>query len=174
MLIDLSSFFREEKQVLFFDGELKLEDLILGGREIAFTEPIKYKGQVFKVDGENRFNLNIRYTYKEDCNRCLESAINEIKTILSGKLVEGIENDNEDLDIEDYDEVIYFENDIINPEDFIYKQVILSLPMKTLCKEECRGLCITCGVDLNKSPCDCRQENIDPRFEQLKNFFSKN
>lgn len=174
MLIDLSSFFREEKQLLSFDGALKIEDFNLGGRDIRFTEPIGYKGEVFKVDGENRINISLNYTYYENCNRCLVNAENQIKTIFSGKLVEGKEQDNEELEIEDYDEVVYYENDIIDPEDFIYKQVILSLPMKTLCNEQCRGLCITCGIDLNNFSCDCTDENIDPRFEQLKNFFSKN
>ncbi|MGB9809870.1 MAG: YceD family protein, partial [Caldanaerobacter sp.] len=45
--------------------------------------------------------------------------------------------------------------------------VILSLPMKFLCKEDCKGLCPICGTNLNYGSCSCKREDIDPRLEVL-------
>ena len=47
-------------------------------------------------------------------------------------------------------------------------QVLLSLPIKRLCREDCRGICPLCGLDLNLGGCDCRDEQVDPRLEKLK------
>lgn len=47
-------------------------------------------------------------------------------------------------------------------------QVLLSLPIKRLCREDCRGMCPQCGLNLNLGDCDCREEQVDPRLEKLK------
>ena len=53
------------------------------------------------------------------------------------------------------------------------EQVLLSIQMKSLCRESCKGLCPRCGADLNEAPCGCVTGEIDPRLEVLKNFFEK-
>ena len=55
--------------------------------------------------------------------------------------------------------------------------MILSTPMKRLCKEDCKGLCAKCGVDLNEKQCDCNDDEIDDRWKvllELKNKLNKN
>lgn len=172
MIIDLSSFLDDPNELFHFKGELEGIKIDLGGRNITIAEPIMYEGEVFKVNGEKVIDMRISFTYGESCNRCLEPSNHEIKTVLSGKLVEGKgEPDSED---EGYDEILYYQNDILNPMDYILNQVVVSLPMKTLCKSNCKGLCLKCGADMNKKTCDCILEDIDPRLEKLKNFFPKN
>ncbi|MBU5314195.1 DUF177 domain-containing protein [Tissierella carlieri] len=172
MIIDLSSFLDGTNDLLHFEEELEIDSLNLDGRDIAIVEPIKYEGEVFKIDGEKAIDIRISYVYNEICHRCLKPATNEIKTILSGKLVKGKEET--DREYEGYDEVFYYEDDTLDIREHILNQVILSLPMKSLCNFDCKGLCSTCGADLNNTRCNCIQENIDPRFEKLKNFFPKN
>lgn len=172
MIIDLSSFLDGTNDLLHFKGELEIDSLDLGGRDIVIVGPVKYEGEIFKIDGEKAIDIRISYTYNETCHRCLKPATNKIKTILSGKLVKGEEeSDNE---YEGYDELFYYEDDILDIREHILNQVILSLPMKSLCSSDCKGLCSICGADLNNTSCNCIQENIDPRFEKLKNFFPKN
>ncbi len=48
------------------------------------------------------------------------------------------------------------------------EQILLDLPMRPLCKPDCRGLCVECGKNLNEGACDCVKENIDPRLVKLK------
>ena len=50
----------------------------------------------------------------------------------------------------------------------IHDVFILNRPMQLLCKNDCKGLCMKCGVDLNEQSCDCQKTEIDPRFEKLK------
>jgi uncharacterized protein len=48
------------------------------------------------------------------------------------------------------------------------EQIMLTLPMHSLCRPDCKGLCITCGQNLNEGPCSCDTEEIDPRLAELK------
>jgi uncharacterized protein len=50
---------------------------------------------------------------------------------------------------------------------------LLSVPMKKLCKEDCKGLCFKCGKDLNTERCICKEEEIDPRWKPLMNIKDK-
>lgn len=50
----------------------------------------------------------------------------------------------------------------------VWEQVYLSLPMKPLCRGDCRGLCPVCGTNLNTSSCDCTRDTVDPRLASLK------
>lgn len=172
MKIDLSSFLDNGNEILYFDEKIDLKDLDLNKKNgITIVSPIEYKGEIFRADGEKLINIRISYKYKEICHRCLQPTTKNVETALSGKLVEGkkVEEERE----EGYDELIYYEDDILDLKEYIINQVILSLPMKTLCKEDCKGLCPKCGADLNRSKCDCIHENIDPRLEKLKEFLPK-
>lgn len=57
---------------------------------------------------------------------------------------------------------------ILDLTDALREQILLDLPMRPLCRPDCRGLCIECGSNLNEEPCDCVQETIDPRLVGLK------
>ena len=52
----------------------------------------------------------------------------------------------------------------------VWESVLLLLPSKVLCREDCAGLCPRCGADLNEGPCSCGGEEGDPRFEVLRQF----
>ncbi len=172
MIIDLSSFLDGSNDLLHFDGELEIDSFSLNGRDIEIVGPAKYEGEIFKIDGEKAIEIRVYYVYNELCHRCLMPTTNKIKTILSGKLVKGREES--DREYAGYDELFFYEDDILDVGEHIFNQVILSLPMKTLCNSDCKGLCSICGADLNNTSCNCIQENIDPRFEKLKNFFPRN
>lgn len=172
MIIDLSGFLDDSDNLFCFKGELKETESDLGERGITIVGPIRYDGEAFKIDGEKAVEMRVSFSYEESCSRCLEPSIHKIKTTLAGKLVEGKEETGSED--EGYDEKFYYQNDILDPKDYILNQIVLSLPMKSLCGEDCKGLCISCGVDMNKNPCECIQEDIDPRLEKLKKFFPKN
>lgn len=57
---------------------------------------------------------------------------------------------------------------ILDLTEALREQILLDLPMRPLCRPDCRGLCIKCGKNLNEGPCDCVQETIDPRLVGLK------
>ena len=65
---------------------------------------------------------------------------------------------------------IYFVNDDgwINLKQPLREQILLAMPIQTLCRPDCKGLCSQCGQNLNDGPCGCRTEDIDPRLAALK------
>jgi uncharacterized protein len=66
--------------------------------------------------------------------------------------------------------LIYFEGEKINLQDGIQEQIILAFPIKALCEDNCKGLCSSCGNDLNEGDCGCNRRPTDNRFAALKNL----
>jgi len=64
-------------------------------------------------------------------------------------------------------EIGYYQRDSLALEDVLREQVLLSLPVRTLCKPDCKGLCPRCGVNRNHQPCNCDVGSSDPRWEAL-------
>ncbi len=64
-------------------------------------------------------------------------------------------------------EIGYYQKDSLLLEDVLREQVLLSLPVRTLCKEDCKGLCPRCGSNRNNQACSCEEGQTDPRWEAL-------
>ncbi len=64
-------------------------------------------------------------------------------------------------------EIGYYQKDSLSLEDVLREQVLLSLPVRTLCKPDCKGLCPRCGANRNSQPCSCEQGPSDVRWEAL-------
>jgi uncharacterized protein len=76
---------------------------------------------------------------------------------------------DEDQELNSVDlDLSYYRDDEIDVVELVKEQVLLSVPMKPLCKEECRGICSRCGTDLNKGSCECRNKEVDPRLAPLQ------
>jgi uncharacterized protein len=73
---------------------------------------------------------------------------------------------NEDLD------VYYYEGDEIDLDPYVYEEVMLNMPMRPLCREECKGICPTCGKNRNTEPCDCPEAPLSLFGEKLKSFLN--
>lgn len=164
MIIDLSSFFDKTTLSMEINETLDLDCIDVNGRDIYFTEPVKITGKIYKVSNDMILEGKIKYKYKENCARCLKEFEKEIYTDLSGKLVEESKAE-EDRDDE---EAIPFKDKKLNLKNAIVSQIILSFPMKSICKADCKGLCPMCGKNLNKGECDCEVDDIDPRMAKLK------
>jgi len=64
-------------------------------------------------------------------------------------------------------EIGYYQKDSLLLEDVLREQVLLSLPVRTLCKPDCKGLCPRCGSNRNSQTCSCEEGPSDPRWEAL-------
>jgi uncharacterized protein len=64
-------------------------------------------------------------------------------------------------------EIGYYQKDSLSLEDVLREQVLLSLPVRTLCKPDCKGLCPRCGENRNSQPCSCDEGPSDPRWQAL-------
>jgi uncharacterized protein len=70
-------------------------------------------------------------------------------------------------------EIGYYQGDSLLLEDVLREQVLLSLPVRTLCKPGCKGLCPRCGTNRNLQPCSCDEGPSDPRWEALTDLRSR-
>jgi uncharacterized protein len=70
-------------------------------------------------------------------------------------------------------EIGYYQKDSLLLEDVLREQVLLSLPVRTLCKADCKGLCPRCGVNRNNQTCTCEEGPSDPRWEALAGLRSR-
>jgi len=70
-------------------------------------------------------------------------------------------------------EIGYYLKDSLLLEDVLREQVLLSLPVRTLCKPDCKGLCQSCGANRNSQTCICEEGPKDPRWEALSGLRSK-
>ena len=101
-----------------------------------------------------------------ECDRCLEKFSKQIKSTFSLIYTEDTEFENLDSN----EEMRYFpkNTDEISVDDDIRQNIVLEIPMKILCKEDCAGVCPKCGLNKNKEQCTCSGKQIDPRWEKLK------
>jgi len=135
---------------------------------LELIEPLsgKYSADVVLTKFDDQIILDVSVTCEAnfECDRCST----DFKRNVSGEyrmvyLLRAVENADGDND------VTYLppDTDKINITNDVRDYLILSIPMKKLCKEECAGLCIRCGKDLNEGLCDCTDEEIDDRWKDL-------
>lgn len=170
MKIHLSGFLQKNQDDLDLKGNIDDKDLNLSIDNIDLVGLVAYKGNIFNVGKDNMINLDLDFSYREDCSRCLSSSVNKISTNLYAKLID-ISNRSEETEDSVDEDICYYEDEILDLAELIRSQLITSIPMKSLCNEDCKGLCPSCGVDLNKDTCTCDDHLIDPRFAVLKDFF---
>lgn len=74
---------------------------------------------------------------------------------------------------EEEDDQIFMEGYQLNVEDLLYSEILLNLPTKVLCREDCKGICRQCGKDLNEGECGCDTFVPDPRMAVIKDIFNE-
>lgn len=148
-----------------FHLEARPDPLKHDGAVISFEEPVRLTVDVRRLDGFGArlgvllAQIHVGAQARLQCDRCLEPF---------------------DLPLElDYDEEFRpaggagKSGDVLDLSEGFMEAVILVLPIKRLCREECRGLCPKCGTNLNQGNCGCREERVDPRLAPLRQLLSK-
>jgi len=109
------------------------------------------------------------------CARCLEPVVVPVKRsfdLLYRPL--GTDAGHEELSVTDAEaEIGYYSGEGLLLEDALREQVLLAVPLKTICREDCAGLCAHCGKNLNEGACGCSSELEDPRWAALKDIRGK-
>ena len=156
------------------------------GEPLVALSPISTSGEVTAVDDEYLLDADLSYSGELECGRCLAAYPFEQRLPVRLRLrkrpappaepkparpgrapaapEEEIEISGDDLD------VVFFDEPVLPLEEIVREQVLIAVPMKPLCREACRGLCPSCGTDLNMGTCACAEKAGDPRLEVLKNF----
>jgi uncharacterized protein len=108
------------------------------------------------------------------CGRCLKEFETPYKSFFEVHYRPQYEGGPEEKDSipEGEVEIVVFEGDVLDIGDQIRQTVILSVPMRALCRDDCRGLCSGCGYDLNLEACRCTEPPSDSRWEALRKWKS--
>ncbi len=110
------------------------------------------------------------------CDRCLVEFDSDLSINFNQVLAPLYENKRQkklmeeeevELSVKDLD-FAYYEGDSLDLSDMVREQIAMAMPVKYLCREDCKGLCQRCGQNFNEGSCDCRRAEIDPRWEALK------
>ncbi|SFL06128.1 YceD family protein [Halanaerobium salsuginis] len=140
-----------------FNQELELNSLKFAEREIEVADLIEINLEVFNTTDSFLVKGTITSKLKLNCSRCLKEFIEPIELAISEEVLKEEMEDQSELFID----------------EIIIDNIILSLPMKVLCSDDCKGLCPQCGQNLNEGECDCEIDTIDPRLAKLKEFYDK-
>ncbi len=109
------------------------------------------------------------------CHRCLEDFKLSVDADISDTFVSLAQltpEKQEELE-EALESYKVYEGSEINLSDSLKEGILLSMPIKAICKEDCKGLCSACGQNLNENICNCETDDVDPRLEKLKDLFNK-
>jgi uncharacterized protein len=110
-----------------------------------------------------------------ECSRCLKTFDYPLTINIEEEFFPVIDvNTGIPLELpEESGDFIIDEHHILDLSEAIRQNALLAVPMKPLCREDCAGLCVTCGKNMNESPCDCSREEMDPRWSKLVELASE-
>lgn len=169
MMIDLSSVGTTPKKIdLTFDPseiDLEPEDGTLVGK-------IRFCGETQRVGGKAHIRGTITSDISLNCARCLEPVAKHIKVLFDDVFLDASEAPDADeleVGVDELDEspVEAGKIDIV---EVLREQILLALPDRVFCTEDCKGLCPKCGANRNLIDCKCADDEIDPRWAALKGF----
>lgn len=126
---------------------------------------IVLSNQVYYCTGEAACEVNI------ECSRCLEPYMLNLHGTLDFSIRETADGTSDSGDeIPDEEIIIASGTGQVDISGQIREALLLELPLKPLCEEDCRGICPHCGVNRNEEDCDCRTDSEDPRWDGLRDL----
>ncbi|WP_420238751.1 YceD family protein [Telmatobacter bradus] len=166
-----------EREPIEFDLELAPGAVELG-EEAEQTTPLAVQGQAevlhehrgpHDVVADIRLRGKFQGSFLVPCARCLEPVMEplEAEFDLIFRPAEVDSEGGERAISAQETEIGYYQKDSLLLEDVLREQVLLSLPARTLCKPDCKGLCPRCGTNRNSQSCNCEEGPSDPRWEAL-------
>ena len=164
MLLNVKPILHTPGKRLDFQFELDLSDMEFSGR-YPISRPVAVSGEVRNTAGILELTLNARSTLDAVCDRCGKAFQQEKDVPFACMLAEELQN-------EENDEIVLLEDGMVDVGDLARTAFILDMDTKTLCSEDCKGLCPRCGADLNLGPCSCKKET-DPRLAVLAKLLEK-
>lgn len=164
MIIDLKKIFVNEGASLPIEYALDLSDVEYQGI-FPLKKPVILNGAVFHKAGLVRLQASVSFEFEAGCDRCGANVAHAHTVTVDKALAPSIEGEES--------ETILLTPDMkLDLDELLYSEVIVALPMKHLCREDCKGICSRCGKNLNDGNCDCPEREPDPRWSALAELFN--
>ena len=139
-------------------------------RDYGFPRPARIHVRYYRAGLELFFSGRALADVVGECGRCLDRFPFTLDVPFSFVLVPLSQQPvGRDLEADDVN-LSFYQGREVDLSPLVRDQVILALPMQPLCKPECRGLCPSCGANLNAGDCRCEKATGDLRFAVLRNY----
>lgn len=170
MLLNLSDVFTTEGKVRQESVSLEMTSFEsrLGSFSITCKQPVEFTFtnigvQKARVEGSTEIKLSAV------CDRCME----ETTVILDLQFDRVVTSPEVEAEDKEADDMTYMEGYQLNVETFMYHEILENWPVKILCKDDCKGVCLKCGQNLNVRDCGCDTFVPDPRMAAIKDIFCR-
>jgi len=154
---------------LRFDFEVPFTVEKLAREPLVAVSPAHIAGEVSRVEGAYSLTARLSWQGKLECSRCLApygfADEEEFSLLLYPR--QPVAQGELPLDRDDLD-AYFYEDPVVPVAPIVAERIQIAIPMKPLCREDCRGLCPHCGADRNVSECHCVVEVVDPRWRALQ------
>jgi uncharacterized protein len=140
--------------------------------DLRQVEPLEVRGTAELIEGQIRVSGQLHTRIEMVCARCLEPVVEEVSRDfdLFYRPIQSIDREEEMRLKLDDTEMAFFQGQGLFLTDVLAEQVLLAMPMKAICRSDCRGLCSHCGTNLNHDDCRCGVQTLDPRMAPLARF----
>lgn len=157
MKINIAELIKNDSKHIVFDEQC---EGFASECDYSIRTPIAVTGELWYENNILKFFMHVSYIADTVCARCLEPCVTEVC-----------------LDLEDdvlHEDVLEAYGADFDIKELMRDQIILNMPLRVLCSEECKGLCSICGCNLNNQTCDCMSEQYsNSQFAALQDWQSK-
>ncbi|MEF9925156.1 MAG: DUF177 domain-containing protein [Raoultibacter sp.] len=140
----------------------------------SFSEPLNWQVSITNTGGALLVSGTVEGSATTSCARCMESLTLPITGEIEGYYLTSTEESSQAEEMEEDEFEVLGADHLIDFEPLIRAAVLLECPLVPLCTDECKGLCSSCGKNLNEGPCDCAPDPADPvrenPFAALKDY----
>jgi DUF177 domain-containing protein len=140
--------------------------------ELRLLEPIEVKGRIRHKSAEVELSGELRTRVAVPCDRCLREVETPIEVDFAERFITAVSWRNEELHELSKDDLNLglVSDEAIELDDVVREEILLALPSQVLCDQSCKGICPSCGADRNAGDCSCESEQVDSRWEKLRNL----
>ncbi|WP_256761468.1 DUF177 domain-containing protein [Cohnella sp. WQ 127256] len=155
-------------QPLDLQGTLDMSDLFQNNSEYSPLSPMKFDVTAQAVGDRILVSGQLSCDIRLQCSRCLEKFDETISVPFEEQF--RIIEDSE-TEVSENDDAVPVSEERIDLSPYLLEGLVVQLPYAPLCSEDCKGLCLDCGKNLNEQSCGCNTEKIDPRMAALQDWF---
>ncbi|HEY3204870.1 MAG TPA: DUF177 domain-containing protein [Thermoanaerobaculia bacterium] len=154
---------------LRFACELSVSTRSIDRQPLVSLSPLGLSGEIARIEGGYALSGHLVYDGELECSRCLAAYPFHEDELFSLALYRRKREAGAEIELDQADlDVFWYDEPVIRLSPIAEERVQIALPMKPLCRPDCRGLCVSCGQDLNLGACTCSRETVDPRWEALR------
>lgn len=150
--------------------------LPLPSKDVALEGPVQVDVKVTNTGRCYLVRGKLRARASFTCDRCLTKFSGEITGEIEDEFFprdgavrpdDDLESEDSEVGLSEADDENTFDGESFDLEESVAQHLLLAIPAKVVCREDCKGICPHCGQDLNEADCDCETDDVDPRLAAL-------